>query len=132
MVLKATVQKQSSKQSLPKVSSKAAVRWCSSKQVFAIGKHVCWGLFLIKAWRPATLWKKFQQKCFPVNIAKFLGTAFLWELSVHYTFMWYRILWTSLGTKLTSFIFHVLLRFSFITLVLESRPESRIEIISSR
>ena len=34
MVLKATLQKESPKQSLPKVTSGAAVRRCSSKQVF--------------------------------------------------------------------------------------------------
>ena len=34
MVLKAAVQKESPKQSLPKVTSEAAIRRCSSKQVF--------------------------------------------------------------------------------------------------
>ena len=34
MVLKTTVQKESPKQSLPKVTSEAAVRRCSSKEVF--------------------------------------------------------------------------------------------------
>ena len=45
-------------------------------------KHLCSSLFLIKLgpWRPAFLLKKrFQHRCFPVNIAKFLRTAFLWN-----------------------------------------------------
>ena len=51
---------------------------------FAIftGKHSYWSLFLIKlqAWRPATLLKKrLQYRCFPVNIPKFLRTAFFIE-----------------------------------------------------
>ena len=42
-------------------------------------KHLCWRLFLIKlqVFRPATLLKRdFKDRCFPVNIAKFLRTAF--------------------------------------------------------
>ena len=49
------IQKKSSKQSLYKVSSETAVRRYSSKQVFL----------------------KISRRCFPVNIAKFLRTAFL-------------------------------------------------------
>ena len=53
MVLKATAQKESPKQSIPKVTSEAAVRRCSSKigvlRNFAIftGKHLRWSLVLI-------------------------------------------------------------------------------------
>ena len=44
------------------------------------GKHQCWSLFLIKlqTWRLA---KRLQNKCFPVNIAKFLRTPFLQNTS---------------------------------------------------
>ena len=54
MVLNA-IQKQTSKLSLCKVSSEAAIRKCSSKEMFL----------------------KISQKLFPVNIAKYLRTAFL-------------------------------------------------------
>ena len=42
-------------------------------------RHLCWSLFLIKLqdFRPATLLKKLQDRCFLVNIAKFLRTPFL-------------------------------------------------------
>ena len=49
--------------------------------MFAI-KNLCSSLFLINlgAWRPEfVLKKRFQHRCFPVNIAKFLRTAFLWN-----------------------------------------------------
>ena len=36
------------------------------------GKHLCWSLFLI-----TFLARGLQQRCFPVNFAKFLRTAFL-------------------------------------------------------
>ena len=38
------------------------------------GQQLCWGLFLIKyqTRSPATLLKKLQHGCFPVNIATFL------------------------------------------------------------
>ena len=39
------------------------------------GKQLCWSLFLIKlkAWRPASLLKRwFQRRCFPMSFAKFL------------------------------------------------------------
>ena len=40
-------------------------------------------LLVNQAWRPATLLKKWlQHRCFPVNILKFLRTAFLWNTSV--------------------------------------------------
>ena len=104
-------------------SCRKKFKWNSQKQPFAdvlknvlmFAKNLCSRLFLIKlgAWRPAFLLKKrFQHRCFPVNIAKFLRTAnsFLVE---HFLFIILlrddRILWTSLGTKLTSFIFLVLL-----------------------
>ena len=63
MVLKATFQKESTKQSLPKVTSEAAVRKCSSL-------------------RPATLFKRgFNTGVFFVNIAKILRKAFSIETS---------------------------------------------------
>ena len=48
MVLKVILQKESPKQSQPKVSSEAAVRRCSSKQVFSE----------ISVLRPAALFKR--------------------------------------------------------------------------
>ena len=44
-------------------------------------RHLCWSLFLIKlqAWKPTTLSKRLQHRCFPVNIAKLLRTAFFIE-----------------------------------------------------
>ena len=40
---------------------------------------MCWNLFLTKAFRPATLFKKsLWNRCFPVNFAKFLTTLF-WQ-----------------------------------------------------
>ena len=82
MVLKATIQKQSSKQSLRKVHSEADIRRCSStymfRKNFATGKHLCWSLFLIKL----QVYEKeipTQRTCFPVNIAKFLRTTFFTE-----------------------------------------------------
>ena len=66
--------------------------------------NLCWSLFLRKlhAWRPTFLLKKkFQYRCFPVNIAKFLRTAFLWitfcTLYFSEIFCYHKILWTSLG-----------------------------------
>ena len=47
MVLKVTVQKQSSKQSLPEVSSEVFFKIDFLKK-FATGKHLCCSLFLIK------------------------------------------------------------------------------------
>ena len=41
------------------------------------GKHLCWSLFLIKL--QTFIEKRLQQRCFPVNIAKFLRTAFFTE-----------------------------------------------------
>ena len=42
-------------------------------------KHLCWSLFVIKllARKPIDLLKRLQHKCFPINIAEFLRTAFL-------------------------------------------------------
>ena len=73
-------------------SSSETLRSSRSQMFFKIGvlknfsmfakKHLCSSLFLIKLgpWRPAFLLKKrFQHRCFPVNIAKFLRTAFLWN-----------------------------------------------------
>ena len=46
---------------------------------FAIftGKHLCWGLFLIKLqiFRPATFYKETTTQVFHVDVAKFLRTA---------------------------------------------------------
>ena len=76
MVLKATVQKQSSKQSLPKVSSEAFFK-LNFINNFAAGKHLCYSLILIKlqVFRPATLLKRDSNRgVFPVKFAKFLRT----------------------------------------------------------
>ena len=73
-------------------------------------KHLCSSLFLIKLgpWRSVFLLKtRFQHRCFPVNIPEFLRAAFLWNTFCSYSD--YKILWTSLGTILTCFIFLVLL-----------------------
>ena len=53
------------------------------------GKNLCWSLFLIKFqdWRPTFLFKKrLQRRCFSVNIAKFLRTAFLLKTCSLYLF----------------------------------------------
>ena len=102
--------------------SEAAVHRCSSKLVFLkisqyLQENSCVGVsFFIKlqAWRSAFLLKKrFQHRCFPVNIAKFLRAAFLRNnfCSLYFSEILCdeRILWTSLGTKLAFFIFLVLL-----------------------
>ena len=70
--------------------SRETLRSSRSQQFFKIGvlknlsilarNHLCWSLFLIRlqVWRPAFLLKKrFQRRCFPMNITKFLRTAFL-------------------------------------------------------
>ena len=63
-----------------------AVHRCSPNQVFLKilqypqEKNLRWSLFLIKFqdWRSTFLFKKrLQRRCFSVNIAKFLRTAFL-------------------------------------------------------
>ena len=64
-------------------SSSETLRSSRSQMFFKIGvlKNF-WSLFLIKLgpWRLAFLLKKrFQHRCFPVNTAKFLRTAFLWN-----------------------------------------------------
>ena len=41
------------------------------------GKHLCWSVFLIRELNSAK--KRLQKTCFPLNIAKFLRTAFLIE-----------------------------------------------------
>ena len=52
---------------------------------FAIftGKHQCWSLFLIKLQtfrlQCFNIKKRFHHRCFPVNIAKFVRTAFFME-----------------------------------------------------
>ena len=48
MVLKATVQKQSSKQLLRKVSPEGAARKIGTPKNFATGNHLCWSLFFIE------------------------------------------------------------------------------------
>ena len=47
------------------------------------GKHLCWRFFLINFIK-----KRHQHRCFPVNIAKCLSTAFYIEhfVPIHYTF----------------------------------------------
>ena len=47
---------------------------------FKIGVLKNFFLIKLQAWRPATLLKKrLQDRCFPVNIAKFLSAPFLWN-----------------------------------------------------
>ena len=83
MVVKGTVQKQSSKQSLRKVSFKAAVFRCFSKQSLtkiSQQKSTCAGasFLTLQPWKSETLWKKkLQHRCFSVNIAKFSRAVFL-------------------------------------------------------
>ena len=73
MVLKATVEKKSSEQSLSKVSSEAAIRIALQNGCFAMVNRLCWSLFLIK------LKKRLQHRSFLVNIAKFLRTVLFIE-----------------------------------------------------
>ena len=59
-------------------------------------KNLWSSLFLIKLgpWRPAFLFKKrFQRRCFPVNIAKFLRTAFLWNTVFYVMIEFFGRLW---------------------------------------
>ena len=64
-------------------------------------KHLSWILFLIKT--------RLQHRCFLVIVAKFIITVFLQNISCSLYFSEIlcdnRILWTSLSTKLTFFIF---------------------------
>ena len=61
--------------------SEVAVSGCSTKQVFLkffakfTGKPLCWILWSFKS--PNLFKRCFQQRCFPVNFAKFLKTRFL-------------------------------------------------------
>ena len=75
-------------------------------------KHLCWSLHLLKllTWRPAFLLKKrLQRRFFPVNVAKFLSSFYRTHLVDYFSEILCddRSLWTSLGTKLTFFIFLV-------------------------
>ena len=86
MVLKATLQKESPIQELPKVTPEAVVCRYSSKQVLLESSQysqekICLGSFLIKlqVLRPATLLKRLQHRYFLDNIAKFLKIAFFTE-----------------------------------------------------
>ena len=45
------------------------------------GKHLCWRFFLINVIK-----KRLQHRCFPVNIAKCLSTAFYMEYICEYEF----------------------------------------------
>ena len=96
--------------------SESAVRRCSSKYVFLkicqySQKNTCFRVSFnkaagLQAWRPAFLLKKrFQHRYFPVNIAKFLRTAVLWNTfcSLYFSEILCddRILSTSLGAKVT-------------------------------
>ena len=51
---------------------------------FAIftGKHLCWSLFSIKLQACNLTKKRFQYKCFPVNIAKFKSNVFIEHVRV--------------------------------------------------
>ena len=83
MILKATAQKESPKQSLSNFTSEAAVCICSSKTsiiknfVLFTVKHLCWSLFLIElhALWPAISFqphpKKTSTQVIPVKIANF-------------------------------------------------------------
>ena len=85
------------------------------------GKHLCWRFFLKKFIK-----KRLQHRCFPVNIAKCLSTAFYIEhfVPIHYTFQNFYVMiefFRFFGYKID--IFHISCAtalFSFITLVLES------------
>ena len=72
----------------------------------------------------------FIKKVFSCEYCEILKNSLLVE---HFLFIILlcddRIFWTSLGTKLTCFIFLVLLLFSFITLVLESRLHSYLVLV---
>ena len=104
--------------------SESAVRRCSSKHVFLkicqySQKNTCFRVSFnkaagLQAWRPAFLLKKrFQHRYFPVNIAKLLRTAVLWNTfcSLYFSEILcdVRILSTSLGAKVTFSMFLVLL-----------------------
>ena len=45
-------------------------------------KHLCWSFFLMKlqAWGLSFIKKKFQQRCFPVNFARFFRTPILYMI----------------------------------------------------
>ena len=45
------------------------------------GKHLCQSLFFNKVAAPTLLKKRLWHRCFPVNLAKFLGTPFLQNTS---------------------------------------------------
>ena len=70
------------------------------------GKHLRWRFLLTKFIK-----KRLQHRCFPVNIAKCLSTAFYTEHSRSLDFLEIlcddRILWMSSGTKLIFFTFLV-------------------------
>ena len=95
-------------------------------------KQLCLSLLIkLHALRPAFLLKqRFRHMRFPVNIAKFLKTAFLWNsvCSLYFSEILYddRIPWTSLGRYKID-VLHIsctIALFSFITLVLESGVRS--------
>ena len=69
----------------------------SRSQVFIkIGSYLCWSLLIEKsqAWRSATLLeKKLKHRCFPVNIAKFLWSAFLRNTCGVYFWKWLKNFW---------------------------------------
>ena len=50
------------------------------------GKHLCWRFFLINFIK-----KRLQHKCFPVNIAECLSTAFYVEYICEYEFFEYYV-----------------------------------------
>ena len=76
MFLKAILQKESPNQSLPKVSSEAGVRRCSSKQVFQKFPNIYRKTSVLES-----LFNKVaglpQHMCFLVNIAKFFDSKSL-------------------------------------------------------
>ena len=108
--------------------SEAVVRRCISKQVL---------LKIPQCSQKAPVFESLFNKAEGLKACIFIKKVFSCEycetfknnlLVEHFLFIILlcdvRILWTSLGTKLTCFIFLVPLLFSFITLVLESRLHS--------
>ena len=105
--------------------SEAAVRSCTSKWIF------------LKISQCSPVFESLFNKAEGLKACIFIKKVFSCErcenfknslLVEHFLFIILlcddRTLWTSLGTKITCFIFLVLLLFSFITLVLESRLHS--------
>ena len=106
--------------------SEAAVRRCTSKQVFLKISQcsqktlVAESLFNKAEGLKASI---FIKKVFSCEYCETFKNSLLVERFLFILLCDDIILWTSLGIKPTCFIFLVLFLFSFITLVLESRPQ---------